>query len=80
MAGISGAVEDGVRGLGIVISLVVAVIVGWLTHSYGWGLGMFVAGYAVSLIWGQMAGDAHRARYLDAPGSPRPEDSSEQDR
>lgn len=78
MAGFSGAVEDGARGIGTVVALVVAVVVGWRTGSVSMGVVVFVAGYAAALFWGRMAGDSFRERQFrnagggddPAPGDP----------
>ena len=62
MVGFSGAVEDGTRATGIVVSLVVAVTLGWVLKSTAIGLGVFLAGYAVTLVWAHFAGESFRAR------------------
>lgn len=75
MAGFGGAVEDGARSLGTVISLMAAVVVGWLAGSWGWGLVVFVVGYGLSVVWGHLAGESFRARQLedrDPPPDPAP--------
>lgn len=69
MAGFSGAVEDGTRTIGTGISLVVAVVAGWAFGSVRIGVGVFVAGYVMALIWGHMAGEAFRARQFQDPPS-----------
>ena len=61
MAGFSGAVEDGVRGIGMVVSFIAALATGLIMHSFALGFGVFVVGNVVAMIWAKMAGDDFRA-------------------
>lgn len=56
LVGFSGAVRDGVHSTGTVVSIVLAVAVGFFA-GIPWGVGVFFAGYFVSLMLGNRAGD-----------------------
>ena len=75
MAGFSGAVEDGIRNIGMVVSLVASVIAGRVFGSFSVGLGVFVAGYAVTLVWAHITGENFRARQFQDTSRPEDPDS-----
>lgn len=61
MAGFGGAVEDGHRATGLIVSLVLGLVAGFALDSFNIGLGVFLAGAVVAYIWAKKAGDAFRS-------------------
>ena len=66
MAGLSGAVEDGVRNTGVVIALLVSVALGWAHGSVIVGVGALVAGSLIATLWARHAGARFRERQMAA--------------
>jgi len=62
LVGFGGAVEDGVRSVGTLVALVVAVVLGWAYGSVLVGVGAFVAGVLMATLFARHAGQAFRER------------------
>ena len=67
LVGFSGAVEQGYRSIGMVVSLVLALLVGFVLGSFHIGFGVFIAGTVVAHIVARRAGDDFRAAQWPTP-------------
>jgi hypothetical protein len=69
MVGFSGAVEDGIRNRGMVVSAIVALALGYVYRSAIVGIGAFVAGSLIASLWANHAGERFRHRNRPPPGA-----------